>query len=137
MVTEVTPGIKTYFSFSCGFQTNSLMKEGEDFYEEQISILPELYKDLTWKDPETELMWIPSMVNEPTKGMIFANGPSKDSWGWSAVKAVPVTKAEVEKYPIPGKKGEYYKWRMDMTTMRNFSEREYIDALSYVGLLPE
>jgi hypothetical protein len=82
-------------------------------------------------------MWIPSMVNEPTKGMIFANGPSKDSWGWSAVKAVPVTEAETEKYPIPGKKGEYYKLRMDMTTMRNFSEREYIDALSYVGLLPE
>jgi hypothetical protein len=137
MVTEVTPGIKTYFSFSCGFQTNSLMKEGEDFYKEQISILPELYKDLIWKDPETELMWIPSMVNEPTKGMIFANGPSKDSWGWSAVKAVPVTEEEAEKYPIPGKKGEYYKLRMDMTTMKNFSEREYIDALSYVGLLPE
>jgi hypothetical protein len=137
MVTEVTPGIKTYFSFSCGFQTNSLMKEGEDFYKEQISMLPELYKDLTWKDPETELMWIPSMVNEPTKGMVFANGPSKDSWGWSAVKAVPVTEEEKEKYPIPGKKGEYYKWRMDMTTMKNFSEREYIDALSYVGLLPE
>jgi hypothetical protein len=137
MVTESAPGIKTYFSFSCGFQTNSLMKEGEDFYEEQISILPELYKDLIWKDPETELMWMPSMVNEPTKGMIFANGPSKDNWGWSAVKAISVTEGEAEKYPILGKKGEYHKWRMDMTTMKNFSEREYIDALSYVGLLPE
>lgn len=137
MVTESAPGIKTYFSFSCGFQTNSLMKEGEAFYEEQISVLPELYKDLIWKDTETELMWLPSMVNEPTKGMVFANGPSKQDWGWAAVKAVPVTEEEKEKYPIPGKKDQFYEFRMDMSTLKMFPEREYMDALSFIGVLPE
>jgi hypothetical protein len=137
MVIETSPGIKTYFSFSSGFQTNSLMKEGEAFYEEQISVLPELYKDLIWKDPETELMWLPSMVNEPTKGMVFANGPSKEEWGWAAVKAVSVTEEEKEKYPIPGKKGQFYEFRMDMSTLKMFEERNYIDSLSYIGVLPE
>lgn len=137
MVTESTPGIKTYFSFSCGFQTNSLMKEDEDFYNEQISLLPDLYKDLIWKDPETELMWIPSMVNEPTKGMVFANGPSKTEWGWAAVKAIPVTEEEKEKYPIPNQKGKFYEWRMDMTTLKMFTERDFMEALSYIGVLPE
>jgi hypothetical protein len=137
MVTESAHGIKTYFSFSCGFQTNSLMKEGEDFYNEQISLLPELYKELIWKDPETELMWIPSMINEPTKGMVFANGSSTQQWDWAAVKAVPVTEEEKTKYPIPGKKGKYYEFRMDMSTLTSFPERDFMDALSFIGVLPE
>jgi hypothetical protein len=136
MVKETTPGIKTYFSFSCGFLSNSLMKEGSDFYEEQMSYLPELYRDLVWKDPETGLMWIPSLINEPTKGMVFANGPSKQDWGWAAVRSVPVTEEEKEKYPIPGKTNKFYDFRMDMTTLQMFPEREYMDALSYISVLP-
>jgi hypothetical protein len=62
--------------------------------------------------------------------------PSNE-WSWSAVKAVPVTEEEKTKYPIPGKKGEFYEWRMDMTTISNFDERGFIDALSYIGVLPE
>lgn len=135
-VEEVNQDIKTYFCYGCGFQTNSLMKEGETFYEEQAFILPELYKDLFSKD-ENELVWMPSMVNIPDKGMIFANGPSKEDWGWAAVKAVKVTEEEKTKYPIPGKKDQYYEWRMDMTTLQMFPEREFMEALSYIGVLPE
>jgi hypothetical protein len=135
-VDEVNQDIKTYFCYGCGFQTNSLMKEGETFYEEQISVLPELYKDLFFKD-ENENVWMPTTVNVPTQGMIFANGPSKEDWGWAAVKAVKVTEEEKEKYPIPGKQGEFYEWRMDMTTLQMFPEREFMDALSYIGVLPE
>jgi hypothetical protein len=135
-VEEVNQDIKTYFCYGCGFQTNSLMKEGKTFYEEQINILPELYKDLVSKD-EKGIMWMPSTVNLPQQGMIFANGPSKNDWGWAAVKAVPVLEEEKEKYPIPSKKGEFYEWRMDMTTLQMFPERDFIEALSYIGVLPE
>jgi hypothetical protein len=135
-VDEVNESISTQFCFSCGFQTNSLMKEGETFYEEQISVLPELYKDLFFKD-ENGNVWMPTTVNVPTQGMIFANGPSKEDWGWAAVKAVKVTEEEKTKYPIPGKQGEFYEWRMDMTTLKEYPEREFMDALSYIGVLPE
>ena len=135
-VDEVNQDIKTYFCYGCGFQTNSLMKDGDVFYERQLEILPELYKDLLNKDNDGHI-WMPSTVNIPTQGMIFANGPSKDQWNWAAVKAVPVTKEEAEKYPIPGKKGEYYSWRMDMTTLKEFNERDFIEALSYIGVIPE
>ena len=134
-VDEVNQDIKTHFCYGCGFQTNSLMKEGETFYENQILVLPELYKDLMFKDGEK--VWFPSMINVPSNGMVFANGPSSRQWEWSAVKAVTVTEEEKEKYPIPGKKGEYYEWRMDMTTMKNFPERGFMDALSYIEVLPE
>lgn len=135
-VEEVNQDIKTYFCYGCGFQTNSILKEGESFFEEQINILPELYKDLLHQDEEGKV-WMPTTVNLPQQGMIFANGPSMFDWKWSAVKAVPVTEEEKEKYPIPGKNGEYYEYRMDMNTMKNFDERDFMEALSYIGVLPE
>jgi len=135
-VEEVNQELSTYFCYGCGFQTNSLMKEGSDFYQEQISILPELYKDLLEKD-EDEIIWMPSTINLPQQGMIFANGPSKTDWGWAAVKAVPVNEEEKEKYPIPNQKGKFYEWRMDMTTLKMFTKRDYIETLSYIGVLPE
>jgi hypothetical protein len=135
-VDEVNQDIKTHFCYGCGFQTNSLMKEGETFYEEQTSLLPELYKDLFYKDEQGKI-WMPSSINLPLQGMVFANGPSKEQWSWSAVKAVKVSEEEKIKYPIPGKEGQYYEYRMDMTSLKNFQEREYMEALSYIGVLPE
>ena len=135
-VDEVNQDIKTYFCYGCGFQTNSLMKDGDVFYERQLEILPELYKDLLNKDNDGHI-WMPSTVNIPTQGMIFANGSSLSDWGWAAVKAVSVLEEEKEKYPILGKEGQYYEWRMDMTTLQMFPERDFIEALSYIGALPE
>ena len=135
-VDEVNQDIKTYFCYGCGFQTNSLMKEGEDFYNTQIEILPELYKDLFHTDKDGKI-WMPSAVNIPDQGMVFANGSNSTNWKWSAVKAIPVLEEEKTKYPIPGKQGEYYSYRMDMTTMKNFTELDYIDSLTYINVLPE
>ena len=119
----------------CGFVTSTLMKEGEAFYEEQKEILPELYKDLFFTDDEGKI-WMPSSVNVPDQGMIFANGTTSDLWKWSAVKAVLVTEEEKEKYPIKSKPGEYYKYRMDMDTIQHFEEKDYMEALSYLEFLP-
>ena len=120
--TEVTKDITNYMSLSCGFWTNSLMKEGSDFYNQQIEILPELYKDLAWTDPKTGLIWLPNTINIKEKGMIFADGKSKDSWGWAAVKAIP---------------DEEKGYKTDMTTIKHFVERYFIEALSHIGVLPE
>ena len=133
---EVTPEIINQFCYGCGFQTNTLMKEGEEFFEQQKELLPELYKDLIYKDEEGQ-MWMPSMINVPDKGMVFANGTDFNDWKWAAVKAVVVTEEEKHKYPIKGKKDQYYEFRMDMTTMMPFGEKEFMDALSYIGVLPE
>jgi hypothetical protein len=80
---------------------------------------------------------MPSTVNLPTQGMVFANGTSAFSWNWAAVKAVKVSEEEKTKYPMPGKEGQYYEFRMDMSTLQEFPERDYMEALSYIGVLPE
>lgn len=68
--------------------------------------------------------------------MVFANGSTGKNWKWAAVKAVEVTEEEKHKYPIPGKKDKFYEHRIDMTTMKMFKERDFMDALSYIGVLP-
>ena len=47
-----------------------------------------------------------------------------------------ISEEEKLKYPIPNKEGEYYKHRMDMTTIKHFKERDFMEALSYIGVLP-
>ena len=64
------------------------MLEGSEFYEEQVSILPEIYKDLAWIDPKTKLVWLPNTVNVKENGMVFASGTDIENWNWGAVKAI-------------------------------------------------
>lgn len=135
-VDEVNLDIKTHFCYGCGFQTNSLMVEGGEFFIQQNEVLPELYKDLFYTDEKGKI-WMPSAINVHEKGMVFANGSSSFDWKWSAVKSVPVKEEEKHKYPKPKKSGQFYEFRMDMDSMKHFSEKEFMDALSYVGLLPE
>ena len=132
--TQVTPDITNYMSLSCGFWTNSLMKPGEEFYEHQMSTLPELYIDLAWEDPNTELIWLPNTINQPGLGMVFANGSSKADWKWAAVKSIKIPEGERKNHPLPGKKDEFMEYKMDMDNMQQFNEREYIDALDSIGV---
>ena len=88
-----------------------------------------MYKD------EDSKCWFPTTVNLPQQGMVFYNGTNKDDAKWAAVKVVEVKPEEKEKYK--NKKGEYYTHRMDMSTMKGFEMKEFIEALSYIGVLPE
>ena len=135
-VNENSPTIKTYSCFGCGYTTNTLMKEGEEFYAQQVEILPDLYKDVMFKDEE-EKYWFPTTINIPNQGMVFYNGTNKENAKWAAVKAVSVQEEEKHKYPIKGKPNEFYKFRMDMTTMQAFEMKEFMEALSYINVLPE
>ena len=127
---EINKDITNFLSLSCGYWTNTLMKEDSEFYKEQLITLPELYKDLAWTDPDTNLIWIPNTINIPDKGMVFANGSSIDEWSWAAVKAIELEEGDEAKV-----EGQTHK--MDMSTLKSFVERDYMDALSYIGVLPE
>jgi hypothetical protein len=131
---KINPQITNYVSYSCGFWTNTLMKKGEEFFETQISTLPELYKDLAWEDPETNLVWLPTTVNDPKKGMVFAYGTNPTQWKWASVRSIPIPEEDRKNHPIPGKPGEFMEYRMDMVNMKLFDERDYIEALDYIGV---
>ena len=96
---EVNEDIVNYMCYGCGFISNTLMKEGEEYWEQQLMALPELYKDLIFED-ENNQKWIPNVVNQPEQGMIFVNGSNKEDWKWSAAKSIEVKDVEKVKYPL-------------------------------------
>ena len=127
---EVTPEITNYFSMSCGFWTNSLMTPDQDFYKEQWEVLPEIYKDLAWTDTKTGLTWLPNTVNVTELGMVYADGIGENEWSWAAVKAEKLDE------PIKNKDGSITEYKPNMKSIKRFHERDYMDALSYIGALP-
>lgn len=129
-VQEVNNKIKNHMCYGCGFITNSLMKKDEQFFQEQIEILPNLYKELMGED-ENGLIWMPNTVNIPEKGMVFADGTNAENFRWAAVKAVAMEEEEQKEFK---EKGKDYKFKMDMETMKRFDERDYMEALDYIGV---
>jgi len=126
-VQEVNSQIKNYMCYGCGFITNSLMKLNSEFFNEQMEILPELYKELMGEDEDTKLVWMPNTVNLPEKGMVFADGNSNSNWAWAAVKATPLQEGDK-------KLTETQTHKMDMDTLKHFAENDYIGALDYIGV---
>ena len=45
-IQEVNQDISNYQCMGCGFITNSLMKKDSQFFEEQMELLPNLYKNV-------------------------------------------------------------------------------------------
>jgi hypothetical protein len=133
---ELGGDYKVHQCYGCGFTTNTLMKKDSEFLEEQLEVLPELYKDLIHIDSEG-YHWMPSAVNNPEQGMIYADGKTYKNWKWSVVKAMKIAKEDRENFPIPNKEGEYYEYKMDMTTLKQFEERDFIEALDYIGVFKE
>ena len=132
-IQEVNENVKLYFCYGCGFQANNVMTRDSEFLTQQMEVLPELYKELMGED-DNGLIWIPSAINVPDKGMVFADGSKASNWAWAAVKSIPMPEDEKAKFK---EKGKEYDYKMDMTTLQHFAERYFIEALSYIGVLPE
>ena len=130
-VQEINQDIKNYQCMGCGFVTNSLMKQGSQFFEEQMELLPNLYKELMGEDEDTGLIWMPNTINLPNKGMVFADGKNGSNWAWAAVKAIPMPKEEQEKFKA---KGKNFKFKMDMENIKHYPEGDFMEALEYIGV---
>jgi hypothetical protein len=124
--------IKTWLCMTCGFTSHTQMIEGSEFVQLNEQNTAELIKDL--KQVHEGLAWFPTVVNIPEKGMVFPEGRSIQEWHWKVVKAIPVADEEKEKFPIPGTKGKYYKFKMDMKNPLVFDKNNFMDAAEAVGM---
>ena len=119
--------------WTCGFTTNGQMVDGSDFEKENYEGTAEIIKDL--KQIHDGFAWYPKVINLQERGMVFPewNKRSKD-WYWAAVKAVPITEKEKEKFPDPSNPGKFYKFRMDMKNIKRFNKLEFMDAAEEIGI---
>jgi len=113
----------------CGFVSNTLLIRDTEFWDEQMEILPELNKFLMVEEEDTGKVWMPSFIHYPELGMVFANGTSPETWKWGAVKTILMTAEEQEKLKTEEK------YKADYSTLKEFDEKDYMEALDYVGIL--
>jgi hypothetical protein len=111
------------------FKTDSEQIEGYEV------TLPDLYKDIKFLDTERGITWYPSVMNVPNYGIVFIDGTDKSDWKWKAAPAVDVAESEKEKYPIPGKPGEFYTKHLDMTLAKEFEQTQFTDACKHIGII--
>ena len=107
---EITNEVVTiWICMGCGFTSNNTITDTN--ITEMEATLPELYKDLRFKDKDGKY-WYPNSVILDDKSMVFAEGTNVQDWMWSAVQA---------------KDG-----KTDMTTKKEFQIHEFMDALEYI-----
>lgn len=130
---STSDGIEIYLCWTCGMSTTSDLVNDSELEQQVFSSTAELIKDL--KQVHNNLAWYPKVINLPEKGMIFPewNKRVKD-WYWTAVKAVPVTEEEQEKYPDPHNPGKFYKFKMDMKNTKHYNKICFMDAAEKIGL---
>ena len=116
----------SYHCLACGFHTSDLLKEGDYDVESYESEMPELFKDIKYKD-EKRRVWYPNVINLETKGTVFPNGSSKEDWQWAGIKSVALTEEEKESPRFKGKK-----FKSDSKTLQSF-EKDYFSAADYIG----
>jgi len=133
--TELNPQVKNYFCFGCGFTTNDLMIQGEFDFTQYEETLPEIYKDIKVGD-ELGRVWYPTSINLPDKGTVFINGKEWNNWKWAGVKVKKVAEEEKEKFKIPGT-DDYYKHKTDMSSLKQFDQNNFMDALEYIGFFED
>jgi hypothetical protein len=102
--------ITIWLCMGCGFTSNTTITSSN--VEQMEATLPELYKALRHKDKDGKY-WYPNSVMLDDKSMVFAEGISVNDWQWSAVQS----KED----------------KADMTTKKEFAERDFMDALEYIG----
>ena len=122
---QIDENITTHLCMGCGFTTSTLMTEGSEVVKTALETSPELYKDLLHKDP-TGNIWMPSTITLPNKGMVFVDGTNKGNWQWAAVKAISLQEGDK-------KISDDQTHKMDMKNLKHYAEKDFMDALEYIG----
>lgn len=125
-------GITSYLDYATGYTSNSMLGIDSEYVKQAEKNQPKLVTELRVLDGLRNLVWYPSVINLPGRGMIFPMG-TKDEWAWEVMKVREVTEEEKEKYPKPDTEGEYFKTILDVKNKINFSKDKFMDALKEIG----
>ena len=131
--TEEATNTISYLCLKCGYTTNSYFTEDSEALQTSFSTAPSLITELQFFDESRKLVWIPCVLNMGKRGIIYPKG-TPNNWNWFYAKVVDMNQTEQKAYPIPGKKGEYYKSRLDVQNAMQFEWDDFIGACEEMGI---
>jgi len=132
IVENTEAGIETRICMDTGFTTNSEYKIGSEKIEEIEMSTSRLIRELRFTDVVLGQYWYPTTAMFAT-GMIYPEG-TKDKWNWVYAPIVDVPEEEKEKYPVPGKPGEFYTTRLATDVAEYYKPTEFQEVCKRVGM---
>jgi len=146
--------VKTWLCMTSGYTSNTTMTLDSEALKQTLELTADLIKDLRQDHIPPgggeKLAWFPTAITMPDKGMVFpeplkgtttlksdptnSDTVSKQDWGWTVVKAIPIPEDEQHKYPDPRNPGTFYKNRMDMKNLKRYNKLEFMDAAEELGM---
>ena len=132
IVEKTDSGIETRICMDTGFTTNSDYKIGSDKIEEVEQSTSRLIRELRFSDILLGQYWYPTTAMFST-GMIYPEG-TKDEWNWVYAPIVEVADDEKEKYPVPGKPGEFYTTRLATDAAEYYKPTDFKEVCKRVGM---
>lgn len=118
--------IESYVCFGCGWTTSNQMVKGNKILKDALKYSPELHKDLKYTD-EKGRVWLPATISVEDKGVVFLDGTSKNDYKWAAMKSRPLKEGEK-------KLNNNQSYKTDTSTLEYFEEKDFMEAVDYVGL---
>jgi len=121
-------GLISYMCMETGWTTADHMKIGSEAVEAFEKGISELMKDCRVEDDDRGLVWYPAFLQMPG-AMLYCAGESAETLRWEVAGLVDIIGEEREKYPIPGRTGEYYTSRLDVENALTFDKSDFELAL--------
>ena len=113
-----------YLCMTTGFSSTSEHKIGSETLNQELARVPELVQTLQYYDEERDIVWIPTILNIPGKGMVFPEG-TVGNWKWAFAAIIPIPEEEQKNYPIPDQVGMFYKQKYDTDNIKTYDEFLY------------
>jgi len=128
---EVDNGVTSWMCINCGFTSNTMYKKNSMTIRKVISTSPKLINDMKVFDKKRFVYWIPTVINMPTRGLIFPEG-TKSQIIWTYIPIVDIPEKEQKNYPIANSNKNYTQ-KLDPTQAKKFTR--FYDALKEMGAI--
>jgi hypothetical protein len=123
-------GITSWFCVNCGYTSNTTFVDGNV----ELQTTPKAILNLKKFDVLRAIYWIPTVINMPSRGLIFPEKHGKQII-WTYVPMVEIPIEEQKNYPIAGQDGKCYSKKLDAEKAEKHSK--FYDALKSIGAIIE
>lgn len=127
---ESQDNVTSWLCTSCGYTSNSLFTEDSNEFENT----PKGILSLKKFDEERNIWWIPTVINIPSRGIIFPEKIGRKII-WNHVPIVEIPEEERHNYPIANTNNQYHTRKLEPVHAKKFTE--FSEALTEIGAIIE
>jgi len=130
-IEEKEDDIFSWMCISCGYTSNTLYKKNSSTIRKVFSTSPKLINELKVHDKKRHIYWIPTVINMPSRGLIFPEG-TKTQLIWTYIPIIDIPEKDQIKYPI-GNSGKFHTKKLEPSQAKKFTR--FYDALQEMGAI--